>query len=671
MRKTTLNTAILLALGTVGLLQTAQAASIEEIVVTGGRIEESIPQELARYGNQVEVITAEQIQQSGFIDVAQTLQMLVPGLHIRPKNGQFDYFDASLQGSRTGDILWLIDGVRINNRLYNGTTPLDTVPAHMVERIEVLKGGQGIYYGTQSVGGVINVVTKSLQQEADGQVGANLNTNSGRGMNGYYRAGTDQMQYVVYASKDEVSDGYQPWRDSDIQPSAVDRERGYDISMAGMKFGFTPTESSLLSLHYQRTEGEMDYVKPFINVSSFNDRKEDIFTLKYDLQVNDNIGLFVKAYRHQWDTHFTDIRNTLSGGVVTGSLRYISNAAFWGYEDNGFNAMTKMDFGLGFEYIVGFDRQQFSGSDEVWRIAELEETVNAGFMQVRTTEDLLDNTMLAFGVRRNEPDNVASKTVWNFSGKHTFTDNLYIQANIGTSFRLPDAEMLFLNELYDDNKDGVPDDYFSVGNPNLKPEESENVNVSIGGSFGNLQVELTRFQRDITHYIESYTSFYIAGVEGESFSNTTDEVEVAGYELITSLRLTPALGTSFSYTNSSAELNGNGAQQQGIPENESKLQLNWQSQVQPLGVSFTVDHVGDLNERRGEKRGNYTVMDLSGHLELGNGREHSLVLRVENLADKVYATRVDRGTRDTTGVGYNYDNLGMERTLHASYTYRF
>ena len=81
--------------------------------------------------------------------------------------------------------------------------------------------------------------------------------------------------------------------------------------------------------------------------------------------------------------------------------------------------------------------------------------------------------------------------------------------------------------------------------------------------------------------------------------------------------------------------------------------------------------MGDLNERRGEKRGNYTVMDLSGHLELGNGREHSLVLRVENLADKVYATRVDRGTRDTTGVGYNYDNLGMERTLHASYTYRF
>src|SRR5690606_11881503 len=117
--------------------------------VTSNRIEETIPLELARYGNRVEVISAEEIRERGFVDVTQTLQMLVPGLHIRPKNGSFDYFDASLQGSRGSEILWLIDGVRITNRLYNGTSPLDTVPAHMIERIEVLKGGQGIFYRQQ------------------------------------------------------------------------------------------------------------------------------------------------------------------------------------------------------------------------------------------------------------------------------------------------------------------------------------------------------------------------------------------------------------------------------------------------------------------------------------------------------------------------------------------
>jgi len=169
----------------------AGAAEIEEIVITGNRLEETIPQDLARYGNRVEVITADQIKQGGYIDIAQTLQMLVPGLHIRPKNGQFDYFDASLQGSRGSEILWLIDGVRITNRLYNGTSPLDTIPSHMVERIEVLKGGQGIFYGTQSVGGVVNVVTKSFQNEADGAIGTTVNSNDGYGVNGYFRGGNN------------------------------------------------------------------------------------------------------------------------------------------------------------------------------------------------------------------------------------------------------------------------------------------------------------------------------------------------------------------------------------------------------------------------------------------------------------------------------------------------
>ena len=53
------------------------------------------------------------------------------------------------------DVLWLVDGIRINNRLYGGTTPLDTLPASMVERIEVLNGGQALFYGTQASAGAV------------------------------------------------------------------------------------------------------------------------------------------------------------------------------------------------------------------------------------------------------------------------------------------------------------------------------------------------------------------------------------------------------------------------------------------------------------------------------------------------------------------------------------
>src|SRR5690606_32714878 len=114
-----------------------------------------------------------------FHDVSQTLQMQVPAFYVAPKNGPFDYMNCSLQGSRCEDVLFLVDGVRIANRLYKTTTPLDTIPAHTIDRVEVLYGGQGIFYGTQSVAGVVNIVTSSFSGEPGGSVHIRLDGRSG------------------------------------------------------------------------------------------------------------------------------------------------------------------------------------------------------------------------------------------------------------------------------------------------------------------------------------------------------------------------------------------------------------------------------------------------------------------------------------------------------------
>ncbi|MYE11817.1 MAG: TonB-dependent receptor plug domain-containing protein, partial [Gammaproteobacteria bacterium] len=281
---------------------------IEEVIVLGDRVEETIPLDLQQFGNRVEVITADDLRLGGFNDVAQSLQMRVPGLYLAPKNGAFDYVGCSLQGSRCQDILWLIDGVRINNRLYNSTSPLDTVPAHMVERIEVLYGGQGIFYGTQSVAGVVNVVTKPFSDTQEGRVGLAVDGNDGVHASLDYRGSAGGHQFVVYASSDEA-DGIRPYRSEDIQPSTTDRDRSYDITMLGLKYAYDIGERSRLSLHYQHTDAELDFARPYLNHDTFNARDEDIVTLKYDLQATDNIGLFVKAYSHTWDTDYTRIYN--------------------------------------------------------------------------------------------------------------------------------------------------------------------------------------------------------------------------------------------------------------------------------------------------------------------------------------------------------------------------
>src|SRR5580698_4607097 len=122
---------------------------LENVTVTAKKLEEELPQILESQGIHVDTITAAQIAHGGYVDVATALQYLAPGLFISPKNGPFDYVKVSLQGSRTEDVLWLVDGVRMNNRLYGGTTPLDTLPASIVDRIEILQGGQALYYGTE------------------------------------------------------------------------------------------------------------------------------------------------------------------------------------------------------------------------------------------------------------------------------------------------------------------------------------------------------------------------------------------------------------------------------------------------------------------------------------------------------------------------------------------
>lgn len=667
-RRTLLLSAALLQ----GLSLTSAAQQLEEIVVSGTRLEETIPLDLRRYGNQVEIITAEQIQEGGFVDIAQSLQMLVPGLHVTPKNGPYDYVNASLQGSRKQEILWLVDGVRITNRLYNGTSPLDTLPPHMVERIEVLKGGQGIFYGTQSVGGVINIVTKSFQQEADGAVSVTANSNDGRGVNGYFRGGNARHEFVVFASHDEA-DGYTPFKRKHIQPSATDLDRGYDVQSLGFKYALNISPDSRLSLQVQRNEAELDWARPFRNYKTFNEREETIATLKYDLRLSDNLELYVKAYRHTWDTHYTQIYNELDGsGGLTGGRLVINDGDYWGYEDYGFNAMVKYNGGKGLEYIVGFDQQNFSGEDDVWRIADQKEKVNAPFVQVRTTEDLWDSTLLALGVRHNKASKQENSTVWNLTGRHQLNDDWFVQANIGTAFRSPDAEALFLNELDDLNNDGIPDGgWFAIGNPDLKPEKSENLNISFGGSpLPGLHLELTYFDRKVKDYILSYVPVFIGGVEGESFRNSDEEVDVRGFELLLRADLSSSWSGQFSVSNTKAELKSGGPQLDDIPEWEAKAQLRYQQPGSPLSLSLSSIFVKDARSR-GVELDDYAVVDAAASYRFGGDQNHLVFFRVENLFDKEYTTGLGTATSDLTGDSYLYDNLGMERTFHLGYSYSF
>jgi vitamin B12 transporter len=636
----------------------AQSSEIDEIFVREKRIEETLPLDLSRYGNRLEIITAADIERQGFTDIGQSLQRLVPGLFIAPKNGPFDYFSGSLQGSRSQDILWLIDGVRISNRLYNTTMPLDTVPANMVERIEVLKGGQGIFYGTQSVSGVVNIVTRGFSQETDGQVSAGVHSNDGYHVGGFLRGSASDHEFVLYASQDEA-DGFQPFRDEHYQPSSNDRDRSYDVFNVGVKYGYDFTDQSRISLHYQRTENEVDFARPAQTITAFNEREEDIFTLKWDYLWRGDDGLYVKAYYHEWDSWFTRFDNDLAnpGEIIT-----IDDRSFWGYEDYGLNAMSRFTVADSVQMVAGFDHQSYWGRDDVLLIADRTESVNAAFLQVRSLEGQIPGTRLAAGVRYNKPDKADGMLLWNVSGRHEFANELYIRGNVGTAFRLPDAWQLFGN-----------DPCCTQGNPELEGEESLNFNIAIGAELADigdgLSWELIGFHRTVDNLI---------GSSGGIRVNTQNEVTIAGGEALLKYAASNDWSATLSFTVTDAEATGSSQQVPDIPELTGKLLLAYSPANSNYGINGSLMYVGDVYSDVGgffpdgsfAEHGSYTIVDISGYYEFGSNSQHRLVARIENLFDEDYATSVRRATSDA-GETYLYDNLGVPQTFHLFYSYGF
>jgi len=635
------------------------AQQVEDEVIVIGQLEETTPLKLAKYGNRVEIITGEELLLGGFNDLTQALQMRLPGLHLAPKNGAFDYVGCSLQGSRCQDILWLIDGVRINNRLYNSTTPLDTVPSHMVERIEVLYGGQGIFYGTQSVAGVVNVVTRPFSDTATGNVLAGFDSNDGVHVNGEYRNSTGPHKFVVYASVDNA-DGFQPFSNDDYQPSGTDRDRGYDVVTAGAKYAVNTSDQSRLSLHYHRSENEVEWASPANRQRSYNEREEDLFTAKWDQRLSDKADIYVKGYYHKWDSYWTQRNNELdSNGDLTGNVLVVSDREFWGYDDYGLTAVADLRSNSGVDYSVGFEHQRFSGRDEVLLIANQTERVNAFFGQIRTSEEMMANTRLALGVRYNKPSGEGDISVWNVSGKHSFADNLYLRASAGTAFRFPDAWQLYGN-----------DPCCTLGNPDLEGEESSNFNVALGGQLNALNGvdwEIIAFTREVDNLIGSADGMRV---------NTSNSVDFDGFEVSATINVSNSWRANLDYTRTSAEVSGSSQQIDDVPESLIKASTTFSAGNLPLEVAISLVHVGDVYDSVSGgigrfEHGNYTVLDVGGAWYVDDARKHRLGLRVENALDEEYGSSLGRAFRDADGSSYAYTNLGTPRTLHVTYRYSF
>lgn len=690
-----------LAIAQTGPSTAPASADTDVVTIVGQTIEETLPQELEKYGSALEVVDSEDIRNSVFIDAQQAMQMKVPGLFVNPAAGPFGYMQISLQGSRTQDMMLTVDGVRINNRLYS-TTMSDTLPGAMIERIEVLKGGQSLFYGTQAASGVINFVTRGYTDDFNGAVTVGGDTNEGFHLDGYVRGKAGPGNYVAYASRD-VGDGHELY--TQYPPSQTDHNRSYNVNTYGAKYRLELSENLAIDARYHHADARNDNQSVRRLAYSKNVRDEDVASIGIDYRANDWAQFLVKGYWHDWDSYVTSILNNLQGGtgpIISQTLN--GNNVYWGFEDKGINALAKLTPGGPFEYLLGYDYQTYSGKDDYLLIAEREEEVNAFYGQIRSTDDLIKNASFAAGIRHSEGQG-SSITVWNASGRYNFTPALYAEANVGTSFLLPTAEQLYAIEDYE------------IGNPNVEAEESESFNIGLGGQFDygpSFSWSATYFHRDIDNligfedcslpttstgaanpgYIAAndcallFPSFpvgpdpfpstpYNDAFDGNGFfNNIAGTVKVRGFELAGVADLGNGFSLSASYTDSTTK-DPSGAQRPNVPKSYAKFGGaydggNW-------GVNASVLAVGEVNTTSIAggigvvNYGDYVVADLAAHIFLDAEQKHKITARVQNLFDEKYYTAYGRSApvaADSTPA-FAFGTRAVPQTLHVTYSYGF
>ena len=136
--------------------QSGDVNAIPEIPVTADRVEEPIGQT----GASVSVIPADQIEKFGSVSVADVLRD-VAGVEVVNSGGVGALTQVRLRGSQPGETLVLLDGVRIGAATAtDGSFDFGNLAPTDIERIEVLRGPQSALYGSDAMGGVINIITR-------------------------------------------------------------------------------------------------------------------------------------------------------------------------------------------------------------------------------------------------------------------------------------------------------------------------------------------------------------------------------------------------------------------------------------------------------------------------------------------------------------------------------
>lgn len=566
----------LFAAGVVAVFSSSFAGAREAVVVTATRTAQSADQVLAP----TIVIGREELERLQAADLGEVLR-LHAGFDIGRNGGPGQATSLFTRGTDSNHTLVLIDGVRMNPATIGGAA-IHNIDPESIERIEIVKGPRSTLYGSDAIGGVINIITRrassGVQAEASASVGGH---GSSRFATGFRQADGD-FRYGLNASFYE-SDGYPPLTAS---PLEAGHDRFSFDAHAGGRVGALDVELS----HF-RTSGNTEYVDVFSLLPLDQDFLNTVTALRMEATPGE-----------KWVTR-------LRLSEVRDEIDQNQSADF---------AHTRR-LGVDWQNDVQLGRAQLlTAGVELMR--EDAEVVNfgSGFEEERDIAAVYVQDAIELGAHRGvlaarytDYEGFGGHVTWDAQYGYMLTAATRITASIGTAFRAPDQT----------------DRFGFGGNPDLAPEESRNVEIGLRHRLApGHGVTLQLFQNDIDNLIE----FDFIGTGGMT---NLGEARIRGVEAGYDWASGPWRLTS------SATLQDPRLRSGGQLPRRAKRSLSaglvydagrWQLGADALTTSSRRD-----SEFSDVVLGGYTLFNASAQLRLGEN--WVLRARIENLFDRDYA----------------------------------
>ena len=580
----------------------SQIDDIETITVTAER--QAVP--LNEVGSSIEILDAQDLAKGQYVFVLDALETL-PGVSIS-QNGAFGGFAAvRIRGALSEQTLVLIDGVIVNDpSAPGGGFNFATLSPFDIERIEVLKGPQSTLYGSDAIGGVINIITKTPE--------------SGTAVNGRFEAGS----FATFSSSGGLSIG-QPKGSLRLSASAITSDGiskadeddgntekdGYEaltLSARG-EYSLTPILSFLISARFVDSQAEFD---GFGFPTGVVDADEEADSDEFNLNASANLTLLDGRLQNRFSFLFSRIeRENFAAGTST----FAAEGERRGFAYRGLLDARKLG---SIAFGVKTEETRFETSFD----APSEFTINS--LYANWFVKPLSKLSLSAGVRLDDHERFGNATTFRVTANYYDEDSGWrLRGNFGEGFKAPSPFQLTFACC------GA-----TAPNPDLQPESSKAWEIGIEKALhhDNFRFTATFFRRTTRNLIDF--SFLSGIYENIARSRTK------GVELGFNAWFNRYFQMSANYTYLTARDLSSGLQRARVPKSSAFARLDWRAS-RKLNTSLSLTYNGQESDAFGTV-GEWVRLDLKASYRVSQQIE--LFGRIDNLLDENYQDVFGFGT---------------------------